>query len=139
MLYASILVYNSGLFIVKASLLYQYLRFFVDLRWRRACHIIMGIVVVGGLAFLTASICTCIPVGKFWDDDIEGTCIDRQGEFYLRSLDDANCLVFWYSFASFNLVTDLACWLLPIPVLSKLKLPKKQKITLVFVFTLGGL
>lgn len=80
LLYSSILVYNSGLAIVKASLLYQYLRFFVERRWRRACHIMFVIVVLGALSFLLTSACTCIPVAAFWNTEIEGRCINTQSE-----------------------------------------------------------
>lgn len=139
LLFGSILIYNTGLFIVKASLLYQYLRFFVERKWRRACHIVMAVVVVGGVAFLTASVCTCIPTQKFWNDAVPGTCVNKQSEYLPYLSNHAHCSVLWYSFSTFNLITDLACWLLPIPVLSKLKMPRKQKISLVLVFTLGGL
>jgi hypothetical protein len=80
LLYSSILVYNTGLAIVKASLLYQYLRFFVARKWRRACYGMFAIVVVGALAFLTTSACTCIPVSAFWDTDIRGSCINTQSK-----------------------------------------------------------
>lgn len=45
----------------------------------------------------------------------------------------------WYTMASFQLATDIATLLLPIPVLIKLQIPRKQKFTLIFVFLLGGL
>jgi hypothetical protein len=51
---------------------------------------------------------------------------------------DGNLLTaLWYFYASFNLLTDILCWALPIPVLAKLILPRRQKYTLMFVFTLG--
>ena len=125
LLYISILVYNSSLAIVKASLLYQYLRFLVERKWRRACYITLGLVLAGSSSFLTAAACTCIPVAAFWRKDIHGTCIDTG--------------VFWYAFSVWNLISDFACLALPLPVLLKLKLPKKQKISLIFVFTLGAL
>lgn len=77
LLYSSIMVYNSGLFLVKASLLCQYLRFFVERSWRRACYVLMGIIVAGGVAFLTTSACTCVPVAGFWNGN--GKCINIQG------------------------------------------------------------
>lgn len=40
----------------------------------------MAIVVVGGLSFMLSAVCTCIPVQKFWNDDIQGTCINKQSE-----------------------------------------------------------
>jgi hypothetical protein len=84
LLYSSILVYNSGLMIVKASLLYQYLRFLVERKWRRACYITLAVTVTGSLSFLITSACTCIPVAAFWNDNIKGNCINTQGEYPRR-------------------------------------------------------
>jgi len=38
-----------------------------------------------------------------------------------------------------NIVTDLTILVLPMPVLSTLRLPLKQKVGLMFVFAMGGL
>ncbi|OCT47202.1 hypothetical protein CLCR_02622 [Cladophialophora carrionii] len=66
-----------------------------------------------------------MPVAFYWDKNIEGGhCIDM--------------MAFWFSFSGFNIVTDVAVWVLPMPVLWKLQLPRKQKISLVAVFALGG-
>lgn len=62
----------------------------------------------------------------FWNKNIGGGhCLDE--------------LAFWFSNASFNIATDVACIALPIPVLKSLRLPKKQKYSLIIVFGLGGL
>jgi hypothetical protein len=90
LLYSSILVYNTGLAIVKASLLYQYLRFFVERQWRRACYAMFAVVVVGALAFLITSACTCIPVAAFWNNNIQGHCINTQSKSCLLCGDYTN-------------------------------------------------
>ncbi|KPI35770.1 uncharacterized protein AB675_11180 [Cyphellophora attinorum] len=124
MLYISVIVYNAGLILVKFSLLHQYLRFFVERKWRRADYTIMCIVIGGGISIIFTGIFTCNPIPRFWDRaGVEGVCINIQA--------------LWYFYASFNLLTDILCWALPIPVLAKLVLPSRQKYTLMFVFTLG--
>jgi hypothetical protein len=125
LLYASIFIYNTGLFTCKGSIVYQYLRFFVERTFRRLAWALIAVIVVGALTFLLGTALTCMPVDKFWYVEKPGGCINKQA--------------FWYSFSSFNLVTDFACLALPIPVLWKLQLPRRQKISLLFVFGLGAL
>jgi hypothetical protein len=45
---------------------------------------------------------------------------------------------FW-STSIIGIVLDFAIWLFPMPVVGKLKLPKRQKMGLLAVFGLGGL
>jgi hypothetical protein len=81
MLYISVIVYNAGLILVKFSLLHQYLRFFVERKWRRANYAIMSIVISGGIAIIFTGIFTCNPIPRFWDRaGVEGVCINIQGE-----------------------------------------------------------
>lgn len=44
-----------------------------------------------------------------------------------------------YTSAPINVITDLAILILPMPVLTSLRLPSKQKIILIMVFAGGGL
>lgn len=44
-----------------------------------------------------------------------------------------------YASAPLNVITDLLILILPMPVLTSLRLPKKQKIILIAVFAGGGL
>ncbi|KAJ9610699.1 hypothetical protein H2200_005476 [Cladophialophora chaetospira] len=124
-LYASIIVYNLGLFLVKDSILYQYLRFFVERRYRRAAWFLIGFILVGGVAFILTGCFACSPIAFSWDKSIQGGhCINQEP--------------LWFSFSGFNILTDLAVWVLPMPVLWKLQLPRKQKLSLIGVFALGG-
>lgn len=67
----------------------------------------------------------CMPVARFWDSSIEGTCLDQ--------------LAIWYVMAAVNLITDFIIFSLPLPVIRSLQLPKRQKIMLMGVFCLGFL
>jgi hypothetical protein len=125
-LYASIIVYNLGLMFVKDSILYQYLRFFVHRTYRRAAWALMGFVTTGGVVMVVTSSVSCLPVPFYWDRSVEGGhCI--------------NLMAFWFTFSAFNIITDLSVWLLPMPVLKSLQLPRKQRYSLIGVFALGGL
>ena len=72
-----------------------------------------------------SSIFACTPVSYFWDKGIHGHCINQSA--------------MWFSNAGVNILTDLAIIILPMPVLQRLNLAKKQKRALVVVFAIGGL
>lgn len=68
----------------------------------------------------------CVPVRAFWEPDLAGAhCINRT--------------FVWFFHASINILTDLIIFIIPIPVISSLKLPRKQKILVMFLFGLGVL
>lgn len=126
LLYASVIVYNLGLMFVKDSILYQYLRFFVARNYRRAAWGLIGFITTGGIVMAVTASVSCLPVPFYWDKSIEGgRCV--------------SLVAFWFALAAFNIVTDLSVWLLPMPVLKSLQLPRKQKYSLIGVFALGGL
>ena len=49
-----------------------------------------------------------------------------------------NTFASWFANAIINIVTDLAIIVLPMPVVRRLKLPKKQKALLIGVFAFGA-
>lgn len=120
------MIYNLGLLTVKASLLFQYQRIFVARSYRTAAWVLMGFIWSGGIALILVCCFSCKPIAFFWNKTIEnGRCLTLQP--------------LWYTISGFQLATDFAVLALPIPVLVKLQLPRKQKITLILVFLLGGL
>ncbi|QSS60326.1 integral membrane protein [Histoplasma capsulatum] len=62
---------------------------------------------------------------RFWDDTVEGNCLNRDA--------------FWLSTAIVHIVTDVVLLAMPMPILIRLNIPKRQRIALVLVFALGGL
>ncbi|KAI9712328.1 MAG: hypothetical protein M1820_001541 [Bogoriella megaspora] len=66
----------------------------------------------------------CTPVGKLWKPDTPGWCMNAED--------------YWISAAAINVVLDFAVLILPLPVVSRLRLPKSQKIALLLVFLVGG-
>jgi hypothetical protein len=93
---------------------------------RRICWGILTIMVAYGLCTFFGSIFACTPIAFFWNMQIQGGhCINR--------------MAFWFSNATFNIISDITICIVPIPVLKSLNLPQKQKIGLLLVFTLGGL
>lgn len=43
----------------------------------------------------------------------------------------------WYINAAGNIVTDISIMIMPLPILSKLQMPSKQKYFLIAIFSLG--
>ncbi|KAH8594252.1 hypothetical protein B0O99DRAFT_458955, partial [Bisporella sp. PMI_857] len=121
--YASILLYNFALSLVKISILLQYRRIFTAPAMQKTC--VFGLVVIICWAitqiFLNAMI--CIPVASFWDPTIQGKCIPF--------------LPIWFTYAIFNIITDFSIFILPFPAIKSLHLPQKQKIILFIIFALG--
>ena len=66
----------------------------------------------------------CVPMARFWDRSIPGTCIT--GETFLIS-------------ASMNVATDIIILLLPIWLLWPLRMATTQKVAVTGVMMAGGL
>lgn len=86
----------------------------------------MGTVLAGGVAILLATCLACQPVASNWDVRITTErCINRGAVAY--------------GMAAFFILTDIAILILPMPVLKHLHLPRRQRISLMATFALGGL
>ncbi|KAF3001683.1 hypothetical protein E8E14_007899 [Neopestalotiopsis sp. 37M] len=121
--YVSIVFYNTGLFLTKMTFLAQYYRVLAIKKTRLVLKILM--LVIGGwsLSQVFVGIFICQPVAKFWNDSLDGHCIPNLPQ--------------WYINAAGNIVTDIAVFILPLPVLGHLHLPKQQKLILLGIFSLG--
>ncbi|KAG9810303.1 hypothetical protein KCU68_g21005, partial [Aureobasidium melanogenum] len=90
---------------------------------RRLTWLLFAALVPSVLWGVFASIFICDPVRKVWRPTTPGKCLSTR--------------TYWVSVTAVNIVLDFAVLALPMPVISRLKLPKKQKIALVGVFLLG--
>ncbi|OIW33786.1 hypothetical protein CONLIGDRAFT_640876 [Coniochaeta ligniaria NRRL 30616] len=124
-LYAVQILYNPVLSLVKSSVLIFLLRLFGQKDGVR--RFIIGLTVVNILqmvAVFVAVLLQCLPISFNWDLTItNGRCVDRR---------------ILYTFTScFNIVTDLLVLGLPIWIFVDLKIPRRTKVALSFVFLLG--
>ncbi|KAL4776722.1 hypothetical protein BDW60DRAFT_174472 [Aspergillus nidulans var. acristatus] len=124
-LWAAIPMYNASLLFTKISLLLQYLRIFPSYKFRIVCYIVMGIVIAYSTWAIVSGFVNCVPVAKFWDRELPGHCLSFEA--------------LWFFNASMNIATDLTLLILPMPLITQLHLPKRQKLALMGVFALGGL
>ena len=67
----------------------------------------------------------CIPVAKFWDPTIAGTCINFNIFFLVNSIIET--------------ILDFVILVLPIPMILGLQLSRHNKVVLSGIFLLGGL
>ncbi|KAG9228669.1 hypothetical protein BJ875DRAFT_446670 [Amylocarpus encephaloides] len=123
-LYVAIIFYNISLSLTKFSIVLQYLRVFTQGPTRLAAKFALIFIILYSLESICISIFACIPVSAFWDHSVAGHCVDKK--------------FLWFFNASFNILTDLILLIVPMPALSKLFLPTKQKVLLMLLFGLGG-
>ncbi|KAJ5312355.1 hypothetical protein N7508_003185 [Penicillium antarcticum] len=122
-LWAAIPFYNASLAFTKFSILFQYLRIFPGRSFRFACYIMIAIVATYSSWAIISGFVNCVPVAKFWNHDLPGNCLSFEAV--------------WFFNASMNIATDISLLLLPMPLLSKLQLPRMQKLALMGVFAMG--
>ncbi|KAJ4314373.1 hypothetical protein N0V94_006475 [Neodidymelliopsis sp. IMI 364377] len=124
-LYLSIIFYNVSLTITKISILLQYHRIFTLREMRIPVYVALALVSAWGVALLFTSIFSCVPVDAYWQITEQSTakCVNR--------------MALWYTNASVNIVTDLLVAIIPVPGLWGLQIPKRQKIALLGILTIG--
>lgn len=96
-----------------------------DKMFRWAIYATMFVVNAAGIALTFVNIFQCNPVSAaIWSQEMDtATCTD--------------IVTIYLSSAPVNLITDIAIFLLPVPILTKLRLPRKQKIILIITFSFG--
>lgn len=112
---------------LKTSILVFYLRLSKNTQQvlRIASWVVLAIVTVAGAVLTLLNVFQCRPVASAFSTVYTGNsqCIPLLTEFICS--------------APINVVTDLAILALPIPVLTSMRLPRRQKYILVFTFSLG--
>lgn len=118
----SSMFYLACLGFVKTSVLWFYTRL-GDRYLTRMSYVMVVVVTSQALANVLVAAFQCQPVNKAWASTIPGHCV--------------NINVFYLCNAALNIFTDVLTYSLPIRVIFKLQVPRKQKIALVFTLSLG--
>lgn len=124
--YAFSVLYNPALMATKTSILIFYLSLSETqkiFRWATISTLV--IVNAGGLALTILNMIQCRPVNAAWMVPVPA------------SAHCTNIVTIYLSSAPLNIITDLAILFLPMPILTSMRLPKKQKIILVITFGFG--
>ena len=110
----------------KTALLLFYLCIFPRQKFRMLCYAGIVFVAFSGIAYIFATIFQCTPVAFYWNRSIQGR----------------HCILsaqFWISYATINIATDFYILCLPMPLLYKLFLSKRNKWGFMACFAMGGL
>ncbi|KAF9697717.1 hypothetical protein EKO04_003971 [Ascochyta lentis] len=107
----------------KMAFVALYYRIFPQPHFRKACAVLMTISIGWTVSFLFVVIFQCSPVHRVYNRTIPGTCIN----------------FFWHRWtnAILNLLTDVAIFILPIPVIVRLNMSIGSRIGLVILFSMG--
>lgn len=121
----SSIFYNACLGFIKVSVLSLYRRL-RDPTLSKLSVILMGVIICQATANVLVCIFQCSPIQGAWDITIPPTelkCIDINA-FYLAN-------------AAVNIFTDLLTYTLPIPLVTKLQMPRRKKIGVAVILCLG--
>ncbi|KAK0669072.1 hypothetical protein QBC41DRAFT_112500 [Cercophora samala] len=120
-----ILFYLITLCFSKISILLLYIHLFT-FKWARlAGQILLGVVIITHLFMALATFTACIPLNSYWDFTVERKYCHGQS--------------IWWSNTGMHMVTDFLIFLLPMPVVWSIRLPRRQKLALSGVFGFGFL
>jgi hypothetical protein len=109
----------------KLSIAVQSYRLFSTSMGRRVMKGLIAWIVICGIMTFCGSTFYCFPMGKAWDDSVEGWCVDRAKVYYCA--------------AAFNVLNDIFLVAIPFPFLLRLQVAHKQRIVLLSVFACGVL
>ncbi|KAF2020851.1 hypothetical protein BU24DRAFT_9760 [Aaosphaeria arxii CBS 175.79] len=123
--WASLIVYYLSLGLTKISILLQYRRVFPTRGFQILCWCIFSVVICYTVWTVFGSIFACVPVRAFWTHEKPSKCINQ--------------FAMWFTNAGINIVTDFAIIILPMPLIRKLNIARRQKQALIGVFAVGGL
>ena len=107
------------------SILWLYRRIFATETFRRVALISMVVVAIWFLGAGLTDILVCLPVQSFWNPTVKGHCLNFDLYFLVIGIIET--------------VIDLFILILPVPVISTIRLPPRSKIMLYGIFLLGGL
>ncbi|KAI2463637.1 MFS general substrate transporter [Annulohypoxylon bovei var. microspora] len=124
--YVFSVLYNPALMATKTSVLVFYLRLSKNTQrlMRLASWAVLAIVNLAGAVLTFINLFQCRPIAAAYSTHTDPTyCIPLLTQFLCS--------------APVNVLTDLAILALPLPVLTSMRLPRRQKAILIFTFTLG--
>ncbi|KAI3327041.1 hypothetical protein HD806DRAFT_520044 [Xylariaceae sp. AK1471] len=123
LLLISELTYLMATAFVKFSVLWLYNRIYTTPVFRRWCYGLMAFDIAYMISFLPLYLTNCVPLSQLWHPVPGGWCRDP------AIGDNATIAV--------NLILDVAILVLPMPVLWRLQMSVRDKITITAMFSIG--
>ncbi|KAI8669984.1 hypothetical protein NCS56_00802200 [Fusarium sp. Ph1] len=121
--YVAVVLYSASLLFIKLTFLLHYYRLLAIQGMKKVYQAAIAIVGSWALSQVLLGIFVCQPIHGFWDKTVDAKCIPNQPQ--------------WYINAAGNIATDVMVFLLPVPVIRSLRLPRTQKFILAGIFSLG--
>lgn len=115
-----------AMILAKCSYLFFYARVFPDERFYKALKVTGAICIIWLVVNLCGEIFECTPVAYLWDRKIPG---GHCWNYYPYAL----------TMSIANILLDLTIFILPLPLIWSMHLPRGQKLMLAGVFTVGSL
>jgi hypothetical protein len=112
--------------LLKTTFLLQFRRVFPLPAFQRLCDIFLAFLALWAVAGFVGGATVCLPLDKNWDPREPAWICDQR-------------LWFWITHGILHVITDFLIFLMPLPLLKTLPLPRPQKIVLIGVFCLGFL
>ncbi|OQE37094.1 hypothetical protein PENCOP_c010G01814 [Penicillium coprophilum] len=125
-LWLSVPFYNLTMILAKISALTLFTRVFHSRRFLIITYVLISFLALFGLWTTLSGFIYCIPIHYFWNPSQEAR--------KKHCLPDGPT---WFTNAGIQTFTDLLIVAMPIPLLLKLQLPKRQKWAIIVVFSLG--
>ncbi|KAF5545791.1 L-fucose permease [Fusarium mexicanum] len=112
--------------LAKISLLFFYLRLSPERTFRIVIYVLISLFGLYALIYAIISFFGCQPIKASWDLAAQATskCVDKFGFFLAASVA--------------NVIMDMVILLLPLRIVIPLQIPRRQKMSLLFLFTTGG-
>jgi len=123
MLVANEFLFTTAITTVKFSVLFFYLRVFVNKGLRLAVKVTMGFVMLWTLGNILQVFLICQPFAAAYDIKLKGDC--------------GNQVASYIAIGCFNVVTDLIVLALPILTVWSLQMPKMTKLGVTGIFLIG--
>ncbi|KAI9761537.1 MAG: hypothetical protein M4579_000928 [Chaenotheca gracillima] len=122
----AVILYCPSMMFAKLAILIFYMRISPQKTFHYAIYATMFILVAYNLALMLSLIFACHPIEKSWNVLItEGSCIDRTAIYLSNGI--------------LNIITDLIIFVLPVPMVWGIQLPKRQKLGVLAFFSVGSL
>ncbi|KAI6246957.1 hypothetical protein HI914_04819 [Erysiphe necator] len=103
---------------------YKYLRVATNKKVRHACYLVMLFTIFYGIEAFFTGVFHCWPISRFWGETDTGKCINNP--------------ILWFLNAGLNITNDLLLLALPIFILKASTLPRKKKVGICLILSLGG-
>ncbi|KAL4780061.1 hypothetical protein BJX76DRAFT_339165 [Aspergillus varians] len=129
-IYSTRVIYVLSLMFVKMSLLIFYLRLDPRRYMNWAVYALLFIVIGLSIASFFILTFSCFPPSKFWDvtGTAEGHCMDPDSQ-----------QIFYEANGILNIITDILIYVVPIPMLWRVRISRRRKAAILGVFSVGVL